>query len=94
MLDRLLSSTSQIKQQLILLGYALPPVVVIHNNKLRQVKEDYGQMSMLLLGKRHNTLYEDAQSVMEHITAEHFMVNNLNDLLLNSARVLSKLNRY
>lgn len=94
MLDHLVKTTSELKRVLIFLGYALPPVVFLHNNKLRQIKEDYEQMSIIFTGTKHKSLFLDAEHVIEHITTRHTRISNLHELLRNNTLTLSYLKGY
>ena len=83
MIDRIVFLTMQLKKKLIRLGYVLPPVIHMHNNKLKQIDMDFRQMSTELARKSSGTLYQNASAVFTTLTGEHLIVSTLGDLLKN-----------
>jgi len=94
MIDRIVFLTMQLKERLIRLGYALPPVMHMHNNKLKQIDMDLRQMSTELTRKNSGTLYQMASIVFSTLTGEHFIVSTLDELLKNSECVYAYVASY
>ncbi len=49
MIDRIVCLTMKLKQTLLSLGYELPPVMWLHNNKIKQIHMDLTQMLRVVL---------------------------------------------
>ncbi len=52
MIDRIVMLTMKLKQALLCLGYELPPVMWMHNNKIKQIHMDLTQMLHVVLSSR------------------------------------------
>ena len=80
MLDQIIFYTFELKQMLIVLGYALPPVTIMHNNKIQQLNTDLKQMSFLLSQKKGNTLYENTHNVYLELMSTYKIIKSLDDV--------------
>lgn len=80
MLDQIIFYTFELKQMLIVLGYALPPVTIMHNNKLQQLNTDFSQMSDILSQKKSDTLYENTHNVYLALMSDYKIINSLEDV--------------
>lgn len=94
MLTRLTCLSSKLKEALIKLGYALPPVVNIYNSKIKQLDFDFKQMASVVAEKRTDYLYTNAETLFRAITAEHFHIKNLTDLLASTEKTLGYILSY
>ena len=94
MIDRLIVLTGKIQQHLIQLGFDLPPVVDMHNNKLKQINMSFMQMSEVVANRKSTLLFTNASYVFTAIMAEHAYITNLKDLLTLTERIYSYVSSY
>lgn len=94
MIDQIVCITMGLKQSLITLGYALPPTMWMHNNKLRQIDMDFRQMSDIMLNRKSEYLFENASNVFTALTSEYSQVTNLSELLREGERVFDYVASY
>lgn len=94
MLDRLILLTGKIQQHLIQLGFDLPPVVDIHNNKLKQINMSFMQMAEVVASRKSPLLFTNAAYLFTAIMTEHTYITNLHDLLTLTERIHSYVSSY
>jgi hypothetical protein len=80
MLDEIIFYTFELKQMLIVLGYALPPVTIMYNNKLQQLNLDFKQMSDIISKKKSETLYENIHNVYFELMSTYKIIESLEDV--------------
>jgi|MDSY01.1.fsa_nt_gb hypothetical protein len=94
MIDRLVVLTGKIQHHLIQLGFDLPPVVDIHNNKLKQINMSFMQMSLVIANRTSPLLFTNAANVFTAIMAEHADITSLEDLLTLTERIHGYVSSY
>lgn len=87
MIDTIIDLTICTKQHLIRLGFGLPPVMHMHNNKVKQLDMDIRQMTEVIANEKKDTLFENASCLFIALTSEYANVQNLTDLLQTSERL-------
>ena len=90
MIDAIEQQTSQLKMLLIGLGFALAPPVQLHQNKIKQINQEFQDISRILVGTYTNNLFDNVRHVAGTITAEYCAVLSLRDVLVQT----QKMNRY
>lgn len=80
MLDNIEKNTEQIKSYLIQLGFFLTPSIHIHTNKLKQINEEFKEMSTLLTQTQTEILFENVNRVAVAITTRYHLISSLEDV--------------
>lgn len=80
MLDKIEKNTEKIKVYLIQLGFFLTPSVQIHTNKLKQINEEFKEMSNILTQTQTEILFENVNRVAVAITTHYHLISSLEDV--------------
>lgn len=90
MLNKLHEQTCALKMRLVALGLALSPPACVHQNKLKQIHNDFNEMAHHMGYTGPQKLILTAHFVYMRILGEHFIIENLTDL----SRTSDKVHRY
>tara|TARA_B110000908_G_scaffold172766_1_gene242907 strand:+ start:8887 stop:9168 length:282 start_codon:yes stop_codon:yes gene_type:complete len=93
MLKELENIIFKIKTRLLHLGVELPPSIM-NKSVLKQLDMDFKQMSMCILGKKTDILFENAQVVFLATTAIYYPIYSLKDLMNASKNSLKYIESY
>lgn len=94
MLDRIVYMSDNIKYHLIQMGFELPPVVNMHNNKMKQMHMNFKQMAQVICKRTSPLLFDNAAFVFTAIMSEHANITNLQDLLEMTEKIHAYVSSY
>ena len=82
MIDRIAVLIMRLKQSLLELGYELPPVMWMHNNKIKQIDMDMKHILQVVFPaiNRNQELFANATTLFTGLTAEHCSIRSFVDL--------------
>lgn len=94
MLDILCDQTNRIKIQLIKRGIEMPPPIQLHSNKLKQIDNEYKQMTNALHIPLRESMFKNAQQVFLTCSGKYYSISNIMDLFKASTITLNYIQNY
>tara|TARA_B100001559_G_scaffold304389_1_gene293807 strand:- start:1181 stop:1468 length:288 start_codon:yes stop_codon:yes gene_type:complete len=94
MLDILCDQTNRIKFQLIKYGIEMPPPISMHSSKLKQIDNEYKQMTTALHMPLRESVFKNAQQVFLTCSGKYYSILNITDLFKASTITLNYMQNY